>query len=72
MVPLMMLLALLGVGDFNRPLTQEEIDTRKCHEYCDGVQGRIETSIAESKKITDTGTCNNGFNINSKEYDKSA
>jgi len=58
MALLMMLLAALNVAPFNAPLTQEEVKTRECHEYCDGVQAKVTESRQNCSFAGRTGTCN--------------
>mgnify|MGYP007090101897 CR=1 FL=1 len=54
MALLMMLLAALNVAPFNAPLTQEEVKTRECHEYCDGVEARVNERRDNCSNMTTT------------------
>lgn len=70
MVILCMILAALNVSPFCDPLTQEEIETRQCHEFCDGVQAQINTHVAQCRNGTDNKCCNNDFSTNDANYFK--
>lgn len=57
MVLFCMLLAMLNVAPFNAPLTQQEVETRECHEFCDGVEAQVAKHKSDCSFAGRTDAC---------------